>query len=57
MVREKSAIDRQKKDIAKKAKNNLLDKYFKGQKKKEQTKIYEIWPNITVKQLAGKKTF
>lgn len=32
---------------------NLVDKYMKQKKKKEETKVYEIWPNITVKQLAG----
>ena len=27
---------------------------MKQKKKKEETKVYEIWPNITVRQLAGK---
>ena len=31
----------------------MLDKYLKGQKQKRERKIYDIWPNITVKQLAG----
>ena len=38
----------------KKWNKNLVDKYMKQKKKKEDTKVYEIWPNITVKQLAGK---
>ena len=38
----------------KKWNKNLVDKYMKQKKKKEETKVYEIWPNITVKQLAGK---
>ena len=37
----------------KKWNKNLVDKYMKQKKKKEETKVYEIWPNITVKQLAG----
>ena len=37
----------------KKWNKNLVDKYMKQKKKKEDTKVYEIWPNITVKQLAG----
>ena len=27
---------------------------MKQKKKEEETKVYEIWPNITVRQLAGK---
>ena len=38
----------------KKWNKNLVDKYMKQKKKKEETKVYEIWPNITVNQLAGK---
>ena len=38
----------------KKWNRNLVDKYMKQKKKKEETKVYEIWPNITVRQLAGK---
>ena len=42
-----------------KGKGNRVDyyeKYMKAKSKKEDTKVHEIWPSITVAQLAGNKT-
>ena len=41
-------------EVRKKKNKNLVEKFLKGQKKKSETKVYEIWPNITVRELASK---
>ena len=48
-----SSVHRKAQNNPKLGRNNLLEKYMKGQAKKAATKVYEVWPSITVAQLAG----